>query len=182
MKDPDRGFCPGNVFWGSAQQRLAHRRHLRNVTVGSETLNLTQWADRLGLHRITLAERLSRHDEAVAVTAPKLARGGSRIRKTTRRKGPRVHIGVYDREAAVVPDPEVEVVLRLLQQCGGEAARIRDAIQEAYGDEAAERAFAVLANMEATQQKRAARRSGSRQELPFTTLAAQSQYFCKEEM
>ena len=144
MKNPELGFRQGNVFWGSKEQRLAHRRHVRNITVGSLTLNLSQWAERLGIHRVTLAERLQRHDEKIAVTAEKLPRGGSRIQKTSRRKRPKLQVGLYEREAKHTPDMETEGFLRLLSECGEDTQRIFDFVKAMVSEEAAHRAVEAL--------------------------------------
>jgi hypothetical protein len=144
MRDPQRGFCKDNVFWGTSKQRLDHRRHLRTVTVGSETLNLTQWAERIGIHRITLSERLLRHDEATAVTVPKLPRGGTHISKSSRRRMPRVHVGLFDREAVQAADSEQHALLHILQACQGDTTRLRLEISQRFGPRAADIAMVAI--------------------------------------
>ena len=144
MKDPELGFCRGNVFWGSQKERLSHRRNQRQFEVGEEKLNLSQWADRIGVHRITLSERLRRHDVSTAITTPKLSRGGSRIVKTCRRRRPKIHIGLFERETSDRSNPDIAGIMRLLQESNGDLTPVRNLIADTFGETAAQRAIEVL--------------------------------------
>lgn len=69
------GYSPGNCRWATkAQQNRNHSRNV-NVTFRGELINVTELAERFGIKRYTLWQRITKYgmsaDEAVALGAPK---------------------------------------------------------------------------------------------------------------
>jgi hypothetical protein len=52
-------YEPGNVIWATAQMQANNTRHNRQVTIGSKTQTLAQWARELNLSPRTLSSRIS---------------------------------------------------------------------------------------------------------------------------
>lgn len=98
LNDPQHGFRPGNVFWGSQLQRVRHCRHHRLLTHNGRTMSLTEWSDRLGISRPSLAERLERYPVDVALSGRRPARS-KRQRVSLRAK--RMHVGVFEHDQSV---------------------------------------------------------------------------------
>jgi hypothetical protein len=56
--DNARGYEPGNVRWATPQEQGANIRKNVRLTAFGETLHLSEWARRLGVHRAVLRGRL----------------------------------------------------------------------------------------------------------------------------
>ena len=56
--DNDAGYLPGNCRWANKKDQNNNQRRCVFITHGGETLTLTQWADRIGIHYTSLAWRL----------------------------------------------------------------------------------------------------------------------------
>lgn len=84
------GYRPGNVVWATRVVQANNTRRNRRLTIGGETLTMSQWARRAGIAPHALLHRLSRGwDPATAVrTGP--------LTNTTRVKGHRnlTHNGI----------------------------------------------------------------------------------------
>lgn len=67
----DGDYCPENCKWASAKEQANNKRTNRRLTIGNETLNLCQWAERYKINAGTIARRLSRGWSAEkAITTP----------------------------------------------------------------------------------------------------------------
>lgn len=58
--DVNGGYTPENCRWADAKTQASNRRSNRKITFQGETLTLTQWAERFGMSRQGLSDRLSR--------------------------------------------------------------------------------------------------------------------------
>jgi hypothetical protein len=52
------GYEPGNVQWATLEQQSRNRSTSHFVTVGDDTLTLTEWQKRTGVSRHTIRKRL----------------------------------------------------------------------------------------------------------------------------
>ena len=77
--DNDGDYAPGNVRWETRLEQAGNRRTSRAVTIGGETLHLSEWARRIGVDPPVLAYRIERgwSDEQL-LEPPKL--GKQRVR------------------------------------------------------------------------------------------------------
>lgn len=68
-------YSPENCRWATASEQARNRRSSRLIEHGGETLTLTEWTERTGLKRTTIAERIN-HGWSVdeALTTPVLRR------------------------------------------------------------------------------------------------------------
>ena len=76
-RDLAGNFTPENCYWGTRQDaRLSqHRVGVRTITSNGKTLNLSQWAEVLGVSREAMRQRLNKClelglDVSAAVTTP----------------------------------------------------------------------------------------------------------------
>lgn len=56
--DNDKGYEPGNVRWVTRKRQLRNTRQCRFLTCDGVTLTTTEWAERLGVSKHSLASRL----------------------------------------------------------------------------------------------------------------------------
>jgi hypothetical protein len=54
------GYEPGNVVWATSKQQNRNRRNNHQITFRGETMCITDWAARTGIHYVCLINRLSR--------------------------------------------------------------------------------------------------------------------------
>jgi hypothetical protein len=55
----NENYCPGNVCWATMLEQNRNRRDNRRIEHDGETLTLSQWAERTGLGRATIAYRIN---------------------------------------------------------------------------------------------------------------------------
>jgi hypothetical protein len=58
--DNSQGYSPDNCRWATAKQQAANSSKPRWLTLNGETKNLSEWARHLGIHNVTLWERIQR--------------------------------------------------------------------------------------------------------------------------
>lgn len=58
--DPDGNYEPGNVRWATGTEQCRNTARNRRITFEGVTLPLVEWAERTGLRRETIADRLNR--------------------------------------------------------------------------------------------------------------------------
>ena len=56
--DNDGDYAPGNVVWATQQCQLRNTRANRLLTHGGRTMVLVEWAEEIGMKRVTLSQRL----------------------------------------------------------------------------------------------------------------------------
>ena len=86
--DSSRGYVPGNVRWATWTEQARNRSTNRLVTAFGETMVLADWAERAGVSRCTLAQRLARGwAPEEAVTTPVRSKREEAIAGWHRRRG-----------------------------------------------------------------------------------------------
>lgn len=67
----DGNYEPGNVRWATAKEQQRNRTDNRRVRAGETELTIAEWAERTGLLKSTITERLKRGwDASLAVSLP----------------------------------------------------------------------------------------------------------------
>ena len=57
--DNDLGYFPGNVKWATRKDQMNNTRRSRKITLNGVTMTLSQWADKSGINRHTIACRIN---------------------------------------------------------------------------------------------------------------------------
>jgi hypothetical protein len=63
LRDPDAGFYPGNVYWGTRRELQQYVSHVHTIEFNGQRLSISEAARRLGIDRSSLNERLQRAAE-----------------------------------------------------------------------------------------------------------------------
>lgn len=72
--DNAMGYSPGNCRWATNRTQSTNRRSTRFITIGDETLSISDWARRVGITHEAFAKRLSLTDDPAVLLAPKRRR------------------------------------------------------------------------------------------------------------
>jgi hypothetical protein len=59
-KDNGLGYSKENCYWASRTQQNRNKRSNVKITIGSETMCISEWAERSGIKRETISARLRR--------------------------------------------------------------------------------------------------------------------------
>lgn len=86
--NPDGNYEPGNVRWATPQEQGRNKQSNHSVTVDNVTLTISEWAERTGLSKTTIRERLKRGWEASTAVSRSADRHQVHIlqRKSTKRQ------------------------------------------------------------------------------------------------
>lgn len=82
----DKGYAPENCRWASAAEQNRNRRNNRWITFNGATLVLSDWADRIGINRLTLRTRLENGWPLETALSPQLHKRGPKPALAKRRK------------------------------------------------------------------------------------------------
>lgn len=70
--DIDGNYCPENCRWITIQEQQRNKRSNHYIEFNGERKTLKEWADSIGIHHVSLLERLERWDSLEdALTIPK---------------------------------------------------------------------------------------------------------------
>lgn len=74
--DNAKGYSPDNCRWATTYQQSRNKRNNRWITFNGTTLLMTEWADKLGLKRLTLYTRLQHGWPLELALSPELHKRG----------------------------------------------------------------------------------------------------------
>jgi len=70
--DNNKGYSPDNCKWVTRKEQCNNRRNNRFITIGEETMTLSQWADRSGVDSRLIEKRIGKLNwsESKAINTP----------------------------------------------------------------------------------------------------------------
>jgi hypothetical protein len=71
----DGHYEPGNVRWSTNKEQSNNRSSNRVIEYRGEHLTMKQWAERIGIHYVSLRERLARGKTIESILGPKRTTG-----------------------------------------------------------------------------------------------------------
>lgn len=69
-KDNNKGYSPDNCKWSTHTEQCKNRRSTRVIEFDGKAKCLSDWARDIGIHRVTLSERLNKFPVEIALTMP----------------------------------------------------------------------------------------------------------------
>lgn len=78
--DSSRGYEPGNCRWATSREQSLNRRNVKQATFAGETVSLSELAERAGISRRTVYQRVKRYGWSIedALSTPVVSGGTKR--------------------------------------------------------------------------------------------------------
>lgn len=82
-KDGKLGYCKSNCRWATGEQQADNQEKTIHITIGKDTLNLSQWSRKTGIPIVTIHSRINKLGWSAekAITTPSKGRHGGKLSK-----------------------------------------------------------------------------------------------------